>query len=604
MPHGTSLRTPWASQAIGHPNPLPEYPRPMLERAEWRSLNGEWDYAIRPAVGALVAESRPAHYDGRINVPFALETVASGVTRTLAADETLFYRRVVELPEAWAGSRVALNFEAVDHECVVWVDGRRVGSHQGGYLPFSFALPWHGGPVEVVVGVRDPGPDAGQQSGKQSDEPSGIWYTATSGIWQSVWMEPLPDNPITAVRAVVADTLDGFVVQAMTDRPCQLDVRVELPDGDSITTAGTSGAHLRLTLPQPRLWSPEDPYRYRLTVRTRDDEVRSWVGLRTVEIGPIPGAGRRQRPAVVLNGRPILLNTPLDQGYWPETGLTAPADEALVFDLLRMRELGFNGVRKHVKVESRRFYDHADRLGMLVVQDAVNGGKPRHSLRQSRFVMSLDLQFGDTSRHALTAAGRQHPQNRKIFESDLMGMIDLLSPHPSVICWSIFNEAWGQYQTNRIEAMVRVADPTRLVDAASGWHDQGGGDFRSRHRYVLKLRRPARRDRRPFFLSEFGGYNLVVDGHTWEVAGQYGYGTQADERLLDRALRRLYRDQLIPLVSHGLRGCIYTQVSDVETETNGLLTYDRQVLKPDAGLLRRLNAELHAAFDALGHASC
>jgi len=241
---------------------------------------------------------------------------------------------------------------------------------------------------------------------------------------------------------------------------------------------------------------------------------------------------------------------------------------------------------------------------MLVVQDAVNGGKPRHSLRQSRFVMSLDLQFGDTSRHALTAAGRQHPQNRKIFESDLMGMIDLLSPHPSVICWSIFNEAWGQYQTNRIEAMVRVADPTRLVDAASGWHDQGGGDFRSRHRYVLKLRRPARRDRRPFFLSEFGGYNLVVDGHTWEVAGQYGYGTQADERLLDRALRRLYRDQLIPLVSHGLRGCIYTQVSDVETETNGLLTYDRQVLKPDAGLLRRLNAELHAAFDALGHASC
>ena len=214
--------------------------------------------------------------------------------------------------------------------------------------------------------------------------------------------------------------------------------------------------------------------------------------------------------------------------------------------------------------------------------------------------MSLDVQLDDTSRRAQAAAGRQDRERREIFESDLMGMIGLLSPHPSVVCWTIFNEAWGQYQTNRIEAMVRAADPTRLVDAASGWHDRGGGEFRSRHRYVLGLRRPARRDRRPFFLSEFGGYNLVVDGHTWEVAGHYGYGTQADEGLLNRALRTLYREQLIPLVARGLRGCVYTQVSDVETETNGLLTYDRQVLKPDAGLLRSLNAELYAAFDALG----
>lgn len=600
MPHATRLRTPWAFQAVGHPNPLPDYPRPMLERAEWCSLNGWWDYAVRPAVGALVVESQPICYDGRINVPFALETVASGVTRALAADETLFYRRRVEPPEAWQGRRVVLNFEAVDYECAVWVDGQCVGSHRGGYLPFTIELPWHGDPVEVVVGVRDPGPDAGQQYGKQSDQPGGIWYTATSGIWQSVWMEQLPDNAITGVHAVTTDTLDGLDVQVTTERPCPVDVVVELPDGDSLAAAGKSGEQIRVRLPEPRLWSPEDPFRYRLQVRTCHDEVRSWAALRTVEIGRIPGAPGGQRHAVLLNGFPILLNTPLDQGYWPETGLTAPADEALVADLQRMRELGFNGVRKHIKVESRRFYDHADRLGMLVIQDVVNGGKPRHSLRQSRFVMSLDVQLDDTSRRAQAAAGRQDRERREIFESDLMGMIGLLSPHPSVVCWTIFNEAWGQYQTNRIEAMVRAADPTRLVDAASGWHDQGGGDFRSRHRYVLGLRRPARRDRRPFFLSEFGGYNLVVDGHTWEVAGHYGYGTQADEGLLNRAVGTLYREQLIPLVARGLRGCVYTQVSDVETETNGLLTYDRQVLKPDAGLLRSLNAELYAAFDALG----
>lgn len=600
MPNPTRLRTPWASQAIGNPNPLPEYPRPMFERAEWLSLNGCWEYRVLPASGALVAEEPPTAFDGRITVPFAMETVASGVTRALAADETLFYRRRVELPAAWRGRRITLNFEAVDHECAVWVDGRCVGSHLGGYLPFSFDLPSHANPVEIVVGVRDPGPAGGQQYGKQSNDPAGIWYTATSGIWQSVWLEPRPDNAITAVHTVCPDRLDGLELRVETEQPCRVEVVVELPDGGNLSVGGQSGEVLRIRLPDPRLWTLDDPYRYRLKVTAGGDDVRCWAGLRTVALGPIPGARRGQRPALLLNGRPVLLNAPLDQGYWPETGMTPPADEALVFDLQRLRELGFNGVRKHIKVESRRFYDHADRLGMLVIQDVVNGGRPRLSVRQSRLAMALDVQLGDTSRRALVAAGRQHPENRERFEADLIGMVQLLACHPSVICWTIFNEAWGQYQTNRIEAMLRGVDPSRLIDAVSGWYDQGGGDFRSRHRYILKLRKPPRRDRRPFLLSEFGGYNLVIKGHQWEAEGHYGYGTLPDQPSYDAALEQLYRGQLLPLVVTGLRGCVYTQLSDVETETNGLFTYDRRVLKPDAEKLRSLNAELYAEFDALG----
>lgn len=599
MPIVTRLRTPWAARAIGNDLPLPQYPRPMLERDEWLNLNGRWDYAIVRSIGALAEEAFPTDHDGQITVPFAVETVASGVTRSLRPDQTIFYRRVIDLPERWASRRVALNFEAVDYETSVWVDGHLVGSHLGGYLPFSVELPAADGPMEVVVGVRDPGPSGGQQYGKQSDAPGGIWYTATSGIWQTVWAESLPANAITGVYAVATEARDGFDVRVETESPCQCDVVIELPDGGSLVASVESGQAIRIQLPEPRCWTLEDPYLHRLRVRTADDEVSSWAGLRTISVGPIPGAAASQRPAVLLNGRPLLLNTPLDQGYWPETGMTAPADEALIFDLQQMRALGFNGVRKHIKVESRRFYHHADRLGMLVIQDVVNGGKPRVSLRRSRYVMSLDIQLRDTSRRALAVAGRSSRPDRELFESDLVGMLWLLSPHPSVVAWVIFNEAWGQYQTNRIENLVRAVDPNRLVDAASGWFDQGGGDFRSRHRYTLKLRRPPRRDRRQFFLSEFGGYNLPVGGHVWEAAGTFGYKYHTDAAEFDRALAALYREQLIPLVAYGLRGCVYTQLSDVEIETNGLFSFDRRVLKPDADLLRVLNAELSAAFEAL-----
>ncbi len=600
MPIATRLRSPWADQAIGAASPLPEYPRPMLARDEWISLNGPWEYAIVASLGALADEERPSSYDGQITVPFAIETVASGVVGALDADETLFYRRLVEFPKHWAGRRVALNFEAVDYEAVVWADGVLAGRHIGGYTPFSVDIEVDDQPIEVVVGVRDPGPDGRQQYGKQSDNPRSIWYTATSGIWQSVWAEPLPATAITAVHTTSWPNLDGLDVIVSAETDGDVEVSVELPDGGTISASGPIGQPIKVAIPDARPWSPDDPHLYRLQVRGLGDEVTSWAGLRTVAIGPIPGADHDERPAVLLNGRPILLNTPLDQGYWPESGMTAPSDEALVFDLEQLRGLGFNGLRKHIKVESRRWYHHADRLGMLVVQDVVNGGKPMVTIRQSQVTMALDVQLEDRSPQARAAAGRRSAGNRRQFEADLTGMIRLLSPHPCIVTWVVFNEGWGQYDARRLTELVRGLDPTRTIDSASGWFDQKCGDFRSRHRYVLKLRRPPRRDRRPFFLSEFGGYNMPVPDRMWETDDRYGYRFLSTSAQLDAALASLYRDQLIPLVDHGLRGACYTQVSDVEIENNGLFSFDRHVLKPDADGLRALNAELFARFAALG----
>ncbi|WIY81828.1 glycoside hydrolase family 2 TIM barrel-domain containing protein [Propionimicrobium sp. PCR01-08-3] len=603
-PVATELRTPWADEALDAECPLANYPRPQLERSEWCCLNGTWEYAIRPSsVAQLLHERPPESYDGRIRVPFALETVASGVTRELLPSETLFYRRVIEFDEAWTSRRIALNFEAVDYRAAVWANGVLVGEHRGGYLPFSVELPATSEPVEVVVGVRDPGPAGGQQYGKQAlSTPKEIWYTPTSGIWQTVWAEPLPANAITSVNTTSYAELGGFSVLVHTEEPCRLEVAVESPDGTQTIAHGRSGRPIEVALPYLRPWTPDDPYLYRVEVSNTDDKVTSWAGLRTVTLGRVKGQRRMDRPVILLNGEPLLLNAPLDQGYWPESGMTAPCDEALIFDLQQMKDLGFNGVRKHVKVESRRFYHHADRLGMLVIQDVVNGGRPRVGIPRSRAVMALDLQTRDRSRRGLIAAGRGSQQNRDEFEADIAGMINVLRGHPSVAMWVIFNEGWGQYHTLRLERMVRKLDDTRLIDSASGWFDQRGGDFRSRHRYVLKLKRPPRRDRRPLLLSEFGGYSLSLEGHLWEGAGRFGYRFFDNSEQLSKALAKLYRDQLIPLAKHGLRGCVYTQVSDVEIETNGLLSYDRKVLKPDAEKLRALNTELYRAFEkALPH---
>lgn len=606
-----------------------------MVRAEWSSLDGPWDHAIRPSgSGSLSGEPAPERYDGRIVVPFAVECALSGVRKPLQPDETLWYRRTVRVPAAWAGRRVILNFEAVDYLTAVFADGVLLGTHRGGYLPFSFELPASrngagtgvgdaagsgSAGIEVVVAVRDPS-DAGlQQRGKQSLHPAGILYTATSGIWQSVWMEPLPaENAITGIRTDVRADLTGVSIVVEAERPAGLRLSVSLPGGGELAVRGRSGEPVEIFVPAPRLWSPADPYLYGLRVELLGDQpetdaggdgagttavvdsVETYFAIRTVDVGPIDGAPAGTPPAIRLNGQPLFLNAPLDQGYWPESGMTPPADDALVFDIQAMQALGFNGLRKHVKVESRRFYWHADRLGMLVIQDAVSGGLNRASGNAKiAAAMMLGINLGDESRHALRRAGRASTANRGEFEADLAGMAEHLRNHPSIIMWTVFNESWGQFESERVVGGLRRLDPTRLVDAVSGWHDQGGGDFRSRHTYIVKLRTPPRRDGRPYFISEYGGYNLAVPGHMWDEKARFGYKFYEDASRLGTGFARLMRDQVLPLVRRGLRAVVYTQLSDVEIESNGFYTYDRGVLKFDAETVRALNDELYAEFASL-----
>jgi len=526
----------------------------------------------------------------------------------------MWYRRTVRIPAAWAGRRVALRFEAVDYVAAVFCDGRLLGTHRGGYLPFSFELPesdpGHGEERELVVAVRDPSDSGLQQRGKQALKPAGILYTATSGIWQSVWLEPLPaGNAVLGVRARARDDLSGAVVVVEAERPAGLAVTVALPGGGAVVVTGRTGEPLDVAVPEPRPWSPSDPYLYDISVELLGDSgavvdsARSYFALRTVALGPVPGARAGTRPAILLNGEPVFVHAPLDQGYWPESGMTAPADEALVFDIESMRALGFNGLRKHVKIESRRFYWHADRLGMLVIQDAVSGGSNRASGdAKVAAAMILGVHLGDSSARAMRLAGRADPVDRCEFEAELAGMVDLLGVHPSIIMWTVFNESWGQFESERVCAALRARDPTRLVDAVSGWHDQAGGDFRSRHTYIVGLRKPPRGDRRPYFVSEYGGYNLAVPGHMWDEERRFGYRFYRDRASLDAAYASLIRDQLKPLVRRGLRAAVYTQVSDVEIESNGFYTYDRKALKMDAGTVRALNAELYAEFSRIGGA--
>ena len=585
------LCTPWGRDLPRIP--LPEHPDPMMERARWESLNGWWQCAIVPAdsPGPAPGQWRP------ILVPFAVETPASGVARPLLPDERLHYRRPVPIPPAWRGERIRIHFSAVDHECEVMIDGRPVARHTGGYLPFHVDVAdTDRDAVELRLEVADPTDTRGIQRGKQSLNPRTIWYTATSGIWGSVWMEPLPRTAIEAVDIRSEPDLSGFRLRVGVEGAGRgpLEVEIGLPDGERLRAAGATGAWNRVDIPDPLPWSPDSPALYRFTIRAGGDEVRTWSALRTVALSAASAGGPGR--CVLLNGEPVLVNAPLSQGYWPESGMTPPDEAALLHDLTTLRRMGFNAVRVHVKVESRRFYHLCDRLGLMVVQDMVSGGVPPLGIRASGAVQALGFTLPDRSAVFRRWTGRGGVAGRGRFVRELVGVIRHLRAHPCIVVWVPFNEAWGQFDARGAERLVRRADPTRLVDAASGWFDQGGGDFRSRHRYVLRLVAPPRGDGRAFYLSEFGGLNLAVEGHVWCDPVPFGYRFLEDREALARAMTELYRGQLVPLVAGGLAACTYTQVSDVERESNGLMTYDRVVVKVDPALMARLNRELEEAF--------
>ena len=571
------LTTPWGER-LDENRILIEYPRPQMRRDSYLNLNGRWEYAITDS------DEPPRCWDGTILVPFSPESALSGVGRTLRPGQTLWYRREVNVPQGFIprDGRLLLHFGAVDQEAAVYLNGVLLGRHMGGYNAFTLDATDALGPTNtLVVRVHDD-TDAGFHSrGKQKTRRGGIWYTPQSGIWQTVWMEAVPRRYIEGLHIVPLFDRSAVEVTVRCAQPLQCEATV-----DGRTVPFTSGEPARIPMPDFRAWSPEDPYLYDLSVTLGEDRVESYFGMRKVEVRTDRGGVKR----LFLNGEPYFHSGLLDQGYWPDGLYTAPSDEALIFDIQTAKSMGFNMLRKHIKVEPMRWYYHCDRLGMLVWQDMPSGGgKYRFS------TISLPLVTGVHRRdNRYRAFARTSSQGRAEYMDELEEMVLQLFNAPSVALWVPFNEGWGQFDSTFVMERLRLLDPTRPVDPASGWHDQGAGDLRSLHVYFKPFR--FRRDRRgrALALSEFGGYNLRVDGHCFNQK-DYGYRRLPDAAALWRDFAWLYEREVLPAVPRGLCAAVYTQLSDVEDELNGLMTYDRRVVKLDADDVRELNERLKEA---------
>ncbi len=575
------IMTRWAAK-VDPTKPLPEYPRPQMTRTEWLNLNGLWEYSI----SAKTAETRP-QTEGEILVPFPLESALSGVKKPLGPDQRLWYRRTFSAPANWKGQRLLLHFGAVDWHAVVFVNGKRAGEHKGGYTPFSFDITdllTNAGPQELVVSVTDPTDSWTQARGKQTEKPTGIWYTSVSGIWQTVWLEPVPAESIRQVHTVadidastarVTVELNGAVRGQTTVQLVALDGDREVARG-----SGRPGQPIALRLTGAKLWSPETPNLYNLRVELQAggrkvDAVNSYFAMRKSSLGP----DQYGRTRILLNNRPYFQLGPLDQGWWPDGLYTAPTDEALRFDIEYTKKIGLNLIRKHVKTEPARWYYHCDQIGMLVWQDMPNGnlqpGKPNN--------LRVEPGAPDAVRPADSA--RQ-------FEAELKELIDELRVFPSIVSWVPFNEGWGQYDTARITQMVRALDPSRLVNSVSGWTDRNAGDMRDVHHYPGPALEPAGKGRAAV-LGEFGGISMPVEDHLWVTDRRnWGYATREKKDELLEYYGSLFTNAR-GLLSQGMSAAIYTQTTDVESEVNGYLTYDRAVEKFDAAALRKIHARLY-----------
>ncbi len=571
------LMTPWGEH-LDENCILTEYPRPQMRRNSYLNLNGRWEYAITDS------DESPRHWDGTILVPFSPESALSGVGRSLQPGQTLWYRREVIVPQGFipADGRLLLHFGAVDQEAAVYWNGRLLGRHMGGYNAFTLDATDALGPRNsLVVRVHDDTDASFHSRGKQKTRRGGIWYTPQSGIWQTVWMEAVPRRYIEGLRIVPLFDQSAVEVMVRCSQPLQCEATV-----DGRTVPFTSGEPARIPMPDFRAWSPEDPYLYDLSVTLGEDRVESYFGMRKMEVRADRGGVKR----LFLNGEPYFQSGLLDQGYWPDGLYTAPSDEALIYDIQTAKAMGFNLLRKHIKVEPMRWYYHCDRLGMLVWQDMPSGGG---KYRFSTITLPLVTGIHRRDNH-YRAFARASSQGRGEYMDELEEMVGQLFNAPSVVLWVPFNEGWGQFDSTLVMERLRALDPTRPVDPASGWHDQGVGELRSLHVYFKPFR--FRRDRRgrALALSEFGGYNLRVDGHCFNQK-DYGYRRLPDAAALWRDFSRLYEREVLPAVPRGLCASVYTQLSDVEDELNGLMTYDRRVVKLDADEVRELNERLKEA---------
>ena len=576
--------TPWAKE-VNPQAPLQEYPRPQLVREAWKNLNGLWEYTIEPKE----KEGIPAAFNGKILVPYPVESALSGVAKRVGKDSVVWYSTSISLSNSFSNKNVLLHFGAVDWQCAVYVNGKLAGTHQGGYDPFSFditPLLKKGGSQIIAVRVWDPSDEGPQPRGKQVKKPEGIWYTPVTGIWQTVWVEAVPktyiastkqtpdiDRQVLSVTATVLGAQPGDKVTASAWDGAEKVAEQEIGVGNDIS----------LKVPAPKLWTPTNPFLYDLKIAIVRkgkvvDEVKSYFAMRKISVAPDVNGIQR----MLLNNEAVFQYGSLDQGWWPDGLYTAPTDEALRFDIEKTKEMGFNTIRKHVKVEPARWYHYCDKLGMLVWQDMPSGDMAtgRWDSRPGIEGLAEDAQRSEAS--------------EKIYRSEWEAIMDALHNFPSIVIWVPFNEAWGQFKTNEIAAWTMKKDPSRLVNSASGGNFYPVGHIMDLHNYPSPAMPAASLfgGKQVLVLGEFGGLGLPIENHTWQQKNNWGYQSfKTKEELYQRYAS--FIDRLQPLIQKGLSAAIYTQTTDVEVEVNGLMTYDRQIIKMPVDRLQQIHGNLY-----------
>ena len=575
-PAGEKIRTAWAEK-IDVTNVLPEYPRPIMERADWLNLNGLWDYSVLKAGAA-----EPNAFDGQILVPFPVESSLSGVMKTVGGENEVWYKRTFNVPANWKGKNVLLNFGAVDWKADVWMNDVKIGSHTGGYTPFSFDVtPFlnKAGTQKLVVRVWD-GTDKGfQPRGKQVSKAEGIWYTAVTGIWQTVWLEPVAAKHIENIRTIPNIDKKQVAVSVTTKGTAYGDVvEVKLFDGSQqiAVAKANSGEKIELAVPDANLWSPESPFLYTMKVSlisngVAADQVNSYFAMRKVSV-------KRDKNGIVrleLNNKAYFQFGPLDQGWWPDGLYTAPTDEALKYDIQKTKDFGFNMIRKHVKVEPARWYTHCDRLGILVWQDMPSGDRSPQWQNHNYFGGAELIRSADSEAN---------------YRKEWKEIMDYLYSNPCVVTWVPFNEAWGQFKTPEIAEWTKTYDPSRLVNPASGGNFYAVGDMLDLHNYPgpdMYLYDA----QRPTVLGEYGGIGLALEGHLWNADKNWGYVQfKNSKEVTDEYVK--YGESLLKFIKAGFSAGVYTQTTDVEGEINGLMTYDRKVVKIDEQRVREINRQI------------
>ena len=574
-PAGDKLKTRWASE-IDVNNVLPEYPRPIMERAEWQNLNGLWNYAILP-VG-----QQPASYDGEILVPFAVESSLSGVQKRVGTDNELWYQREFTVPSKWKNNKILLHFGAVDWRADVWVNDVKVGRHQGGYTPFSFDVTAAliNGTNTLKVKVWDPTDQGFQPRGKQVNKPEGIWYTPVTGIWQTVWLEPVPETYIKDLKITPNIDNNTLLVEAITNLYASANrVEVTVKDGNSVVATGKSINKQPVEIAMPenvKHWSPDNPHLYDLEVVVYDgnkqlDKVNSYAAMRKYSM-------KRDDKGIVrlqLNNKDLFQFGPLDQGWWPDGLYTAATDEALEYDIIKTKDLGFNMIRKHVKVEPARWYTHCDRHGIIVWQDMPNGDRGPEWQMHNYFTGNERVRSAESEAN---------------YRQEWKELIDYLYSYPSVGVWVPFNEAWGQFKTKEITEWTKAYDPSRLVNPASGGNHYTIGDMLDLHNYP-NPRMYLYDAQRATVLGEYGGIGWANKEHLWEPDRNWGYVQfNSSKEVTDEYVK--YAEELKQLIRQGFSAAVYTQTTDVEVEVNGLLTYDRKLVKVDEDRVRKVNQEI------------